>query len=217
MDMQAFTVAIFKQKLQEDITILDTRNATIFTEGFVPGSIFIGLEGRFVEWATSLLPFEKPLLLITDIGKEEETKLKLGKIGFTKIEGFLAGGFEAWNAAGEKVDMIINVDADEVAMDIPFDANLQVVDVRRENEFAEGHIKGAINMPLDDMTDLALLASFEDNQNLYVQCGGGYRSVIAASLMKKQGLHNLRNITGGWDAVKEQKKIPVKKDVSALN
>jgi rhodanese-related sulfurtransferase len=215
--MQSLAVAVFKKKLQEDITLLDTRHADVFTEGFVPGSIFIGLEGRFAEWATSLLPFEKPLLLITEIGKEEETNLKLIKTGFTNIEGYLGGGFEAWRNAGEKVDMIINVDADEVAMDLPFDTNLQVVDVRRETEFAEGHIKGAINMPLNDMTDLALLASFEDNQNLYVQCGGGYRSVIAASLMKKQGLHNLRNITGGWDAVKEQKKIPVKKDVSALN
>jgi rhodanese-related sulfurtransferase len=215
--MQAYTVATFKQKLQEDITLLDTRHAAIFTEAFIPGSIFIGLEGRFADWAASLIPFEKPLLLISEIGKEAEVGLKLSKIGFTKIEGYLNGGFEAWNAAGEKVDMIINVDADEVAMDIPFDTNLQVVDVRQETEFAEGHIKGAINMPLNDMTDLALLASFEDNQNLYVQCGGGYRSVIAASLMKKQGLHNLRNITGGWDAVKEQKKIPIKKDVSALN
>ena len=215
--MQAYTVATFKQKLQEDITLLDTRQADIFTEGFVPGSISIGLEGRFAEWAASLLTLEKPLLLITEIGKEEETQGKLSKIGFLKIDGYLDGGFEAWNAAGEKVDMIINVDADEVAMDLPFDTNLQVVDVRLETEFAEGHIKGAINIPLNNMTDLALLAGFEDNQNLYVQCGGGYRSVIAASLMKKQGLHNLRNITGGWDAVKEQKEIPIKKDVSALN
>jgi rhodanese-related sulfurtransferase len=216
--MQAYTLSIFKQKLQEaDITLLDTRVAEIFTNGFVPGSIFIGFEGRFAEWAVSLLPFEKPLVLVTEIGKEEEVNQKLKNIGFKNIAGYLDGGFDTWKAAGEKVDMIINVDADEVAMDLPFDTKLQVVDVRREAEFLEGHIKGAINMPLSDMTDLALLASFEEDQNLYLQCGGGYRSVIAASLMKKQGIHNLRNITGGWDAVKEQKKIPVKIDVSALN
>ncbi len=129
----------------------------------------------------------------------------------------MQGGYPAWQKAGEKIDMIISVEADEVAMDLPHDPHLQIVDVRRETEFAEGHVKGAINMPLNDMTDIALLASFEENQNLYVQCGGGYRSVIASSLMKRQGIHNLRNISGGWAALKELKEIPVKKDPSVLN
>ena len=215
--MQAFTVATFKQKLQEDITLLDTRQADIFTEGFVPGSVSIGLEGRFSEWAGNLLSFEKPILLVTEPGKEEETVIRLARVGFSKISGYLKGSFEAWQNAGEKIDMIINVDADELAMDIPHDSNLQVVDVRRDAEFAAGHVKTAINMPLNDMKDVALLAAFEDNQNLYVQCGGGYRSIIAASIMKKQGIHNLRNIVGGWDAVKEQTSIPTDKDLSLLN
>lgn len=215
--LEALDIKLFKEKMKGDSTLLDTRNASLFTEGFVPGSISIGLEGRFAEWAGNMISFEKPLLLITEPGKEEETVIRLARVGFSKMEGFLKGSFEAWQNAGEKIDMIINVEADELAMDIPHDTNLQVVDVRRETEFAEGHIKGAINIPLNDMADIVLLASFEDHQNLYIQCGGGYRSVIAASLMKKQGIHNLRNVSGGWSAIKEQKTIAVEKDVSVLN
>ena len=210
-------VTDFKNKMLEDVIVVDTRLAAIFTEGFIPGSIFIGLEGRFAEWAGSLLPFTKPLLLITETGQEEETIIRLARVGFSKFEGYLAGGFEAWKNAGEKVDLIINVEADELAMDIPFDQNLQVVDVRKEIEFADGHVKTAINMPLADMADVALIASFEENQNLYLHCGGGYRSVIACSLLKKQGLHNIRNIAGGWAKIKEEKTIKVEKDASVLN
>ena len=211
------TVSAFKNKMKDDVTILDTRHADIFTQGFVPGSLFIGLEGRFAEWAGSILSFAKPMLLITEPGKEEETIIRLARVGFSKMEGYLKGGFDAWKKAGEKVDMIIDVEADELAMDIPHDANLQVVDVRRETEFADGHVKGAINMPLNEMNDVALIADFEDHQNLYVHCGGGYRSVIACSLMKSHGLHNLRNVVGGWEKIKEEKTIKIAKDPSVLN
>jgi len=215
--LTAFTVEAFKNKMSEDILVVDTRAADIFTEGFVPGSIFIGLEGRFAEWAGNLLSFNKTLLLITEKGKEEETVIRLARVGFATIEGYLKGGFDAWQKAGENVDMIISVEADELAMDIPFDPYLQVIDVRKEIEFADGHVKAAINMPLADMTDVAMIAGFEENQNLYIHCGGGYRSVIACSLLKKQGLHNLRNVAGGWAKIKEEKSIKIEKDASVLN
>ncbi|MEP6713404.1 MAG: MBL fold metallo-hydrolase [Ferruginibacter sp.] len=211
------TVPAFKIKMNENAVLIDTRSADIFTEGFIPGSIFIGLEGRFAEWAGSLLPFDKPLILVTEKNKEEETVIRLARVGFATIEGYLNGGFEAWQKAGEKVDMIISVEADELAMDMPFDPNLQVVDVRKEIEFADGHVKTAINMPLADMTDVALIAGFEETQTLYIHCGGGYRSVIACSLLKKQGLNNLRNIAGGWAKIKEEKSIKIEKDASVLN
>jgi rhodanese-related sulfurtransferase len=203
--------------LNAEVTILDTRDATTFTAGFIPGSISIGLEGRFAEWAGSLLPFNRPMVLITEPGKEEESVVRLARVGFSKMEGYLHGGFEAWKKAGEKTDMIIDVEADELAMDIPYDPNLQVVDVRREAEFADGHIKGAVNIPLEEMTDLALIAGFEENQNLYVHCGTGYRSVIASSLMKRQGLNNLRNVLGGWDKIKEESSVKISREPSVLN
>jgi glyoxylase-like metal-dependent hydrolase (beta-lactamase superfamily II)/rhodanese-related sulfurtransferase len=209
--------AEFKKLKNEDVLVLDTRHATVFTQGFIPGSIFIGLEGRFAEWAGSLLSFDNPMVLVTEPGKEEETVIRLCRVGFDKIQGYLKGGFEAWLDAGEAVDMIIDVEADELVMDIPHDPNLVVVDVRRETEFADGHVAGAQNLPLNEMNDVLNLSHFEDNQNLYVHCAGGYRSVIAASLLKREGTHNLRNVLGGWGKIKEQKNIKIEKEASVLN
>ncbi len=211
------TVSEFKLKMANDILILDTREAKEFKDGFVPGSLFIGLEGRFAEWAGSILPFHQRMILITDEGKEEETIVRLARVGFDNVEGYLKGGFESWKKAGEKIDMMIEVEADELAMDIPHDDNLVIVDVRKENEFAEGHIKDAINLPLNDMTDIAQIALLEENQNIYVHCASGYRSLIAASILKKQGYHNIRNVIGGWSKIKEQKNIKTEKEASVLN
>lgn len=211
------SLGAFKKLMAEDVLILDTRHADKFTEGFIPGSIFIGLEGRFAEWAGALLPFDKPMILVTEPGMEEETVIRLSRVGFDKMLGFLQGSFEGWSNAGEKVDMIIDIEADELAMDIPHDPNLVVVDVRRETEYADGHVKDAQNIPLNEMTDVAAIAGFEDNQNLYVHCAGGYRSVIASSILKRQGIHNLRNVLGGWGKIKEEKNITVEKDTSVLN
>jgi len=215
--LTALDVDSFKKMVKEDVLVLDTRHASVFTKGFIPGSIFIGLEGRFAEWAGSLLPFDKAMVLVTEPGKEEETVVRLSRVGFSSMRGYLKGGFDAWAAAGEPIDMIIDIEADELAMDIPHDPNLLVVDVRRETEYANGHVKSAQNVPLNEMTDVLNLAQFDDTQNLYVHCAGGYRSVIAASLLKKHGVHNLRNILGGWGKIKDQKSIKVEKDASVLN
>lgn len=217
--MKPLSPAAFKQASQNDDTIiLDTRNADVFTQGFVPGAISIGLDGRFAEWAGSLLPFDKKLLLVTDPGKEKETIVRLARVGFDKIEGHLAGGFAAWVAEGEKIDMIIDVEADELAMDIPFDPNLVIVDVRKEAEYASGHISEALNIPLADLTDPGSMANLDDNHNIYIHCAGGYRSVIAASLIKRQGIHNIRNVVGGWSRIKElPDKFAIEKTAEALN
>lgn len=215
--LTALDIASFKEKANEPKTlILDTRNADIFTVGFVPGSISIGLEGRFAEWAGALLPFDETILLVSDDGKEEETIVRLARVGFDKVGGYLKGGFEAWANAGEQVDIIIDVEADELAMDLPFDDNLVVVDVRKETEYADGHVKDAVNLPLGEITDPGLIANIEERDNLYVHCQSGYRSVIASSILKRQGFHNLRNVVGGFNKIKEQK-IKIEKEKSVLN
>jgi len=217
--LKPLTVKDFKEKINnEELIILDTRNADQFVNGFVPGSIFIGLEGRFAEWAGSLLAFDKPILLITEEGKEKETIVRLARVGFEKFEGYLQGGFEAWKTAGERLDLLINVEADELAMDIPFDENLVIVDVRKETEFADGHIKQAVNIPLLELVDPGSMANLDDHHNIYLHCAGGYRSVIASSLMKRQGIHNIRNVEGGWNKINELKdKFEIEKNVEALN
>jgi hydroxyacylglutathione hydrolase len=206
----------FKAARAADAWVLDTRPAALFTKGFIPGSIFIGLEGRFAEWAGMLLPFKSKIILVTETGKEEETVTRLARVGFENVAGYLKGSFETWNNAGETIDLIVDVEADELIMDIPHDAKLLVVDVRREQEFEEGHLDKALNLPLQDMTDPALLAQFDDDQNLYIHCAGGYRSVIAASLMKKEGIHNLRNVLGGWNSIRIQEEAQIVKDTEQL-
>ena len=202
--MKALSVAAFKEQIKTfEPIILDTRNATVFTQGFVPGSISIGLEGRFAEFAGSILPFDQAILLVCEPGTEKESIVRLARVGFENIIGHLAGGYNAWVDANETPDLIIDVEADELAMDIPFDPNMVIVDVRKTSEFDKGHIKEALTIPLDELTDPASMANFDDNQNIYIHCAGGYRSVIASSLIKRQGIHNIRNVVGGFKAISE--------------
>jgi glyoxylase-like metal-dependent hydrolase (beta-lactamase superfamily II)/rhodanese-related sulfurtransferase len=214
---KALSIEAFKNLAKEDVIILDTRNASVFTHGFVPNSIFIGLEGRYAEWAGSLLSFDKKIILVTESGKEEESVVRLSRVGFDKMIGYLDGGFDAWKNAGEKIDMIVDVEPDELIMDLPHDPNITVLDVRRETEFADGHLEDASNLPLTEMTDVTLLAQFEETENIYVHCAGGYRSVIAASILKKEGIHNIRNVLGGWAKIKEEEGAKIKKEPSVLN
>lgn len=215
--LRPLSIAEVKKAVEDHELILDTRNAEAFSEGFIPGSIFIGLEGRFAEWAGSLLPFDKPMILVTDQGKEKESIIRLARVGFSKVKGYVEGGFEAWKAAGEETDMIINIEPDELAMDIPFDDKLVVLDVRKPAEFAEGHVKDALNIPVNDLIDPMNMAALEEDQNIYVHCQGGYRSMIATSLLKREGIHNLRNIVGGFNKIKEEPKIKTEKEKSVLN
>ena len=217
--IQPVSVAALKKIKSEDesLVVLDCRNAGAFTDGFVPGSLFIGRDGNFVEWALDLLSPSARIILIAEAGKEAESINLLAGAGFTDIAGFLEGGFDAWKAAGEEIDMIINIDAAEMAMDIPFDENLVVLDVRRAVEYAEGHVENAVNIPLSDLSDPGNLVQLEERDNLYIHCARGYRSVIAASILKQQGYNNLRNISGGWEFIRHTKGIKIVKETSALN
>lgn len=208
----------FKELIKDDNTIcLDTRLSAEFPDGYVPGSISIGLDGRFAEWAGSLLPFDKPFVLVTEPGKEKESVVRLARVGFAQMCGYLKGGFETWKNSGEPIDLIINIDADEFAMDLPFDPKMKIVDVRRETEFADGHVAGAVNIPLETLTDPGLMADFDDADNIYIHCASGYRSTIATSLFKRQGIHNLHNISGGWDEIKKLDGLEIARDNSVLN
>ena len=216
--LKALSVNDFKALVKDGETIcLDTRTAADFSEGFVPGSVNIGLDGRFAEWAGSLLPFDKPIILVTDPGKERETVIRLARVGFAQMRGYLDGGFPGWKSSGEPVDMVINVDADEFVMDIPFEKRLRIVDVRREAEFADGHVAGALSIPLETLTDPGTMADFDDKDNIYIHCASGYRSMVAASLFKRQGIHNLHNVRGGWNEIKNLTGFDIEKEKSVLN
>ncbi len=216
--MQALSIKDFKERLSDNPIILDTRHPDRFMQGFVPGAINIGLNGRFAEWAGSLLPFTQPIVLVTEVGSEKESIIRLSRVGLDNVVGHLSGGFEAWQNAGETIDLIIDVEADELAMDLPFDENLVIVDVRRETEYANEHVKEAINIPLDQLTDPGSMANLDDHHNIYIHCASGYRSVIAASMIKRQGIHNIRNVVGGIEAIKGlPDKFEFEKEAAVLN
>ena len=208
--MQPLSIAEFKNNVEhENAWILDTRPSTVFTSGFVPESISIGLDGRFAEWAGTVIPLKQPLVIVAEPGKEKESITRLARVGIDNILGYLDGSYEGWQEAGEPIDLIIDIEADEFAMDIPHDPKMEVVDVRKPAEFIAGHVKGATNLPLDELTDPLYIANFEDDVNLYIHCAGGYRSVIAASLIKRQGVHNLRNVLGGFGKIKLEKGVQI--------
>ena len=213
---QVLSIETFKNLHKNGAIILDTRPGANFVNGFVPSSLFIGLEGRFAEWAGTLIDFTKKIILITEPGKEEETVVRLARVGFDKVEGYLNGGFETWANAGEPIDLIIEVEPDELMMDIPFDPNISIIDVRKESEYNEAHLKEADNLPLHTITDVTKLAQFEDNENIYLHCQGGYRSIIAASIFKKEGIHNIRNVVGGWLKIKEEETAIVETTTEAV-
>lgn len=217
---RAFTARQIGEWLEDNghFIVVDARSPAAFTEGFIPGSVFIGEGENFVEWAVNLLDTDKKIILVTPPGKEEACAGLLEHAGLkTNTAGYLEGGFEAWKDAGKAIDMIIDVDAGELAMDIPFDENLVVVDVRWPAEYAEGHVQDALNIPLTGLKDPLNIAQFDERDNLYLHSAKGYRSVIAASLLKLHGYNNLRNITGGWEIIKHTKGITIVKEAGALN
>lgn len=203
------SVAACKQQVQQGAWLLDTRSPERFSEGFIPGAVNIGLKGRFAEWVGMLVPYDQPVVLVTEPGEEQETIVRMARVGFDRVVGYLQGGYQAWIAAGEPRDLIVTVDVEELAMDLPYDKKMQIIDVRKPAEYAAGHLQDAINAPLDRLSDPAMLTRLDDSRNIYVHCQSGYRSVVACALWKRAGKHNLRNVRGGFAQIKENAALPV--------
>jgi rhodanese-related sulfurtransferase len=181
--------------------VLDVRKPEDFIQAHVPRSIFIGLDGGFAPWVGTLIAdVEQPLLLITAPGREEEAVTRLSRVGFDKTFGYLDGGMDAWKKAGKEIDSLPSISA-ETFEGILAQPNTPIFDVRKEDEFATMHIENAINTPLSFLNDH--LAKFPSEGTFYVHCAGGYRSVIAASILKSRGIHNLADVAGGFGAIKE--------------
>lgn len=182
--------------------VLDVRHQDDFIKGHIPRSIFIGLNGDFAPWVGALIAdTTQPILLIIPEGKEEETVTRLSRVGFDKTLGYLDGGFEAWKKAGKEFDTITSVSADMAKKNLE-NNEIPVFDVRKESEYKSEHVLNAKNTPLDFLNDH--MAEFPNKGTFYVHCAGGYRSVIAASILKSRGIHNLVDIAGGFGALKKE-------------
>ncbi|MGW9684901.1 MBL fold metallo-hydrolase [Flagellimonas sp. 2504JD1-5] len=180
--------------------VLDVRHQDDFAKGHVPRSIFIGLGGSFAPWVGALIAdVEQPILLVAPDGKEEETITRLSRVGFDGSLGYLKGGMDVWKAAGKDVDTVESINAETLKQKL--EAKVPVFDVRKEPEYNAEHIEEAKLTPLDFLNDH--LSEFPEEETFYVHCAGGYRSMIAASILKSRGIHNLVDVAGGFKAIKE--------------
>tara|TARA_R110000737_G_scaffold347279_2_gene378520 strand:+ start:246 stop:1655 length:1410 start_codon:yes stop_codon:yes gene_type:complete len=181
--------------------VLDVRNQDDFAAGHIPRSIFIGLDGSFAPWVGALIAdVKQPILLVTPVGMEEEAVTRLSRVGFDGTLGYLEGGFDAWKKAAMEYDTVSQVDANKLKKVLETE-KAPVFDVRKESEFLSEHILDAKNTPLDFLNDH--LAEFPEKKQFYVHCAGGYRSMIAASILKSRGIHNLIDVKGGFKAIQE--------------
>ncbi|MFN3639631.1 MAG: MBL fold metallo-hydrolase [Flavobacterium sp.] len=182
-----------------DALVLDVRHQDDFAKGHIPKSIFIGLEGGFAPWVGALiLDYKQPILLVTPEGKEEETITRLARVGYDNAVGYLKGGFAAWREAGMEYDTVASVDATELEEKLK--EKINVFDVRKPGEYASEHIVDVPSTPLDFINEH--LAAFPKEEPFYVHCAGGYRSMIAASILKSRGYHNVIDVRGGYAAIK---------------
>nr|WP_298989994.1 MBL fold metallo-hydrolase [uncultured Polaribacter sp.] len=185
---------------ETEAVILDVRHQSEFIKGFIPQSIFIGLGGTFAPWVGALIKdIKQPILLVTPEGKEEHTITRLSRVGFDNVLGYLEGSFEAWKSSGKEIDTLESVSAQTLEEKINEDA--LVFDVRKPGEFTSEHIEIATNTPLDFLNDH--ITEFPKSKDFYVHCAGGYRSVIAASILKARGFHNVIDVAGGYGAIKK--------------
>lgn len=179
--------------------ILDTRPAAAFAKGFIPNSISIGLEGNFAQMVGELVTdINQEILIVAESGKEAESIIRLSRVGYDHAIGYLEGGFEAWKNAGRETDMIHRITAAQLAEKYPAD-NLLLVDVRKKSEFDTEHVIGAVNMPLHLLN--GHLAELPKDKMFVIHCAGGYRSIIAASILKQRGWDNFADVTGGYKEI----------------
>lgn len=183
-----------KKALREGAVLLDTRTADDFEKGFIPGSINIGLNGQFAVWVGTLVDIMRPIVLVTEQGKEQESVLRLARVGYERVLGFLSGGVNAWDG---KLETVESINASEIKSII--DKGTEIIDVRKHGEWNISHIKGARFVPLANFP--SALDALDKNASYIVHCGGGYRSMTAISIMKEKGFKNLINVYGGFSAM----------------
>ncbi|WP_418497993.1 MBL fold metallo-hydrolase [Flagellimonas sp.] len=198
---QALTPEAFETAANETgAVVLDVRHQDDFAKGHVPRSIFVGLDGSFAPWVGALIAdVKQPILLVTPEGREEETVTRLSRVGFDHTLGYLKGGIAAWKEAGKEIDTVDSVSAEQLKT--LMEKGVPVYDVRKESEFIAEHVEEAHLTPLDFINDH--LAEFPEKDTFYVHCAGGYRSMIASSILKSRGIHNLVDVAGGFADIKK--------------
>ncbi|GAB4476625.1 MAG: MBL fold metallo-hydrolase [Thermoflexibacter sp.] len=180
--------------------VLDTRKPQVFKNGFIPQSINIGIDGDFAPWVGTLITdINQAIIIVADEGREEEVVTRLSRVGYDNALGYLEGGIAAWEKAGKELDHVISISAEEFAQRVKENADIVVKDVRKQSEFEAEHLEIAQNIPLAYINEH--MASFDKEKDNYIHCAGGYRSMIACSVLKARGYHNVVDIAGGFGAI----------------
>jgi glyoxylase-like metal-dependent hydrolase (beta-lactamase superfamily II)/rhodanese-related sulfurtransferase len=198
---KALSLEEFRAARANGALILDTRDKALFPQGFIPGSLFIGLDGSFAPWVGALIEdLNTPIIFIAEKGREEEVVRRLSRVGYDNTQGYLEAGVKAWKNAGLELDTIDEVSPEDFAS--VFTSNTATIDVRKDTEFYSRHLLGKVqNLPLSHIGQRADEVGTREKQ--YIHCAGGFRSLIAISILKQQGIHNLVNIQGGFKALEE--------------
>ncbi len=198
----------FKEKMNDGALVLDTRSPQEFATAHIAGSINIGLDGGpFAVWVGALIEdLKTPILLITPEGREREAIIRLARVGYENCLGYLDGGISAWQNAGEKIADIHQIDAAEFSKRYKAE-NINVIDVRKPTEYEKSHLEKAKNIPLDFIQKH--LNEFSKQNQYYIHCAGGYRSMIACSILKKNGIENIIDVKGGYSAISQQEGLPI--------
>lgn len=179
--------------------ILDTRNNKDFSKGFIPQSINIGIDGDFAPWVGALIAdVSQPIILVTEIGREEETVTRLSRVGFDNLIGHLQGGFEAWQKAGQEIDTVNRITSEQFAKEVKIGES-KIIDIRKETEYTAEHVEEAYNKPLASINEW--IKDINPDTHFYLHCAGGYRSMIAASILQARGFRNFTEIEGGFNAI----------------
>lgn len=198
--MKALTATEFEAMAETSAAlILDVRNNTEFAKGFIPQAVNIGLAGDFAPWVGAIIvDVQQPILLVTDLGKEKEAITRLSRVGFDNVLGYLAGGFEAWQNSGKETDKINRITAEQFSTELKRNET-KVLDVRKESEYAAEHVEEAYNKPLAYINNW--VKDIDPKEHFYLHCAGGYRSMIAASILQARGYRNFTEIEGGFNAI----------------
>ena len=199
--LQAMNAEEFEAAANEtDAVMLDTRNDAVVWKGFIPNSINISLDGQFAPWVGALIPdVKQQLLIIAEPGREEESIMRLARVGYDNVIGFLKGGFDAWKNAGKEIDTVNRITSTEFEKVFDKESTV-VIDIRKPGEYSAEHVEEALNIPLDYLNEN--LAEFPKDKDFIIHCGSGYRSMTAATMLKSRGWENFREVAGGYDAIK---------------
>jgi len=200
-NLNSLNIEEFEKEISKGALILDTRHQNEFEKGFIPGSINIGIDGMYAIWTGTLIKIDTPLLIVAEIGRENEAISRLARVGYENVVGYLDGGFNEWADTSKKVDTVISITPDE--FESRSNEEGKVLDVRKPGEFNESHVESAIHLELSHLE--SNIANLDPSSKYYVYCRSGYRSMVAASILKANNVNNIVNIYDGINGIKETK------------